>query len=37
MKQAQSVLGAVMHIGITTNAGYRKKIDLWSHHCARNR
>jgi hypothetical protein len=37
VKQAQGVFGAVMHIGITTNAGNRKKIDLGAHHRARNR
>jgi hypothetical protein len=36
MKQAQGVFGAVMHIGVAANAGYRKKIDLWSHHRARD-
>ena len=36
VKQTQSILGAVVHIGIAANARHRKEIDLWSHHRARN-
>jgi hypothetical protein len=37
MKESQCVFGAVVHIGITANAGHRKQVDLWSHHRAGNR
>ena len=37
VKQAQGILGAMVHVGVAAHAGHRKEIDLRSHHCARNR
>jgi len=36
VKQAQRILGAVMHIGIASDTRHCKEIDLGSHHRACN-
>jgi hypothetical protein len=36
VQQAQSILGAVVHIGIAAHACHRKKVDLGSHNRARD-
>jgi hypothetical protein len=37
MKESQSILGAVVHIGVASNTCHCKEIDLGSHDRARYR